>query len=426
MWGAFLEDIEYFDSQYFNLKPDEVVQIDPLIRQWLEVSAIALNDAGYDRDMLRGRRVGVYAGARTGPFAYHAAKYGVTTGLAGTAQNFISNYLAHVYDLRGPNMVVDTACSSALTAVHLAAQSIKSGESDIAVAGGVDVLLDSTPFLTLGAAKVLSPDGRCKTFDESANGIALGEGCGVVVLKRLRAAIDDGNKIYAVIEGSAINNDGNTMGITTPNPDAQKQLLELAIADAKVDAATISYVETHGTGTQIGDPLELKALSATLGSREQSAPRCGVGSVKSNIGHLLSAAGAASLIKVLLSITNKELPPTLHCKKPNPRFNFSDSGLYVVQAHQPWLEDDQVLRAGISSFGLGGCNAHIIVSNAGIPAQCIGTMEPRKPQIKFNKSRYWIHNVIEEGTNNLYNANAGLKEKNNEYEEELVDFFDFH
>ncbi|CAH9067129.1 Polyketide synthase PksJ [Pseudoalteromonas sp. CIP111854] len=426
MWGAFMDDIEYFDAQYFNLKSEDVVQIDPLIRQWLEVSAVALNDAGYDREKLRGRRVGVYAGARTGPFAYHAAQYGVTTGLAGTAQNFISNYLAHVYDLRGPNMVVDTACSSALTAVHLAVQSIKSGESEIAVAGGVDVLLDSTPFLTLGAAKVLSPDGRCKTFDESANGIALGEGCGVVILKRLSRAIDDGNKIYAVIEGSAINNDGNTMGITTPNPDAQKQLLELAIADADVDASTISYVETHGTGTQIGDPLELKALNATLGIREKTAPRCGVGSVKSNIGHLLSAAGAASLIKVLLSITNKELPPTLHCKKPNPRFNFSDSGLYVVQAHQPWLDDSHVLRAGISSFGLGGCNAHLIVSNAGIPNRCTGTMEPRKPKIKFNKSRYWIHNVIDEGTKNLYNANAELKEKNNEYEEELVDFFDFH
>ncbi len=228
-------------------------------------------------------------------------------------------------------MVVDAACASSLTAIHLAVRSIQSGEAEMALAGGVEILLDESMYLDLSAAKILSPEGRCRTFDSSANGIGLGEGCGVLVLKSLQSAIADGDKIYGVIDGTAVNNDGNTMGVTTPNPEAQRELIEAAIKDGNVHPDTITYVEAHGTGTLIGDPIELKALTQVFGNYTSNKQFCGVGSVKTNLGHLLSAAGAASIIKVLLSMTAGELPPTLNCDQPNPRFNFNDSPFYLVR-----------------------------------------------------------------------------------------------
>lgn len=387
-WGGFLPQIEYFDPGFFSIPAMLAPQIDPLERQWLEVSTEALADAGYDRKAMWGRKVGVFAGSRVSNFASkldHLEK----DIIVGVGQNFIAAHLAHIFNFKGPNMVVDTACASSLTAVHLAVQSIRCGESEIALAGGVDILLDERPYLTLSAAQVLSPDGRCKTFDESANGIGLGEGCGVLVLKPLHQAIADGNKIYGVIDGSAINNDGNTMGITTPNPEAQRELIETAIADANIDPSTISYIETHGTGTLIGDPLELKGLSAVFKTHTHHRQFCGVGSVKTNIGHLLSAAGAASLIKVLLALSQRELPPTLNCKTPNPRFKFQESPLYIVDKLQCWQPQRSVLRAGISAFGLGGNNAHIIVSNEGVPENLRAGFEARGPTVVFNRGYYW-------------------------------------
>jgi len=289
--------------------------------------------------------------------------------------------LAHIYNFKGPNLVVDAACASALTAIHLAVQSIKNGESEMALAGGVEILLDETPYVVLSTAQVLSPDGRCKTFDASANGIGLGEGCGALLLKPLHQAILDDDKIYGVIDGSAVNNDGHTMGITTPNPDAQRELVEAAIATAKIDPATISYVETHGTGTLIGDPIELNGLTKVFTASTARLQFCGVGSVKSNIGHLLSAAGAASIIKVLLAMVHRQLPPTLHCDHPNPRFNFAQSALYPVTSVIEWRGIGDVRRAGVSSFGLGGNNAHIILSDAGIPASLRATLVPRETEL---------------------------------------------
>ncbi|SFM59219.1 polyketide synthase PksJ [Chitinophaga sp. YR627] len=387
-WGAFLPEIEAFDPAVFNIAPALAPYIDPIQRQWLEVSTAAIADAGYEKDALWGKQIGVFAGARAGNFAY---KYNspVKDRIVGTGQNFITAHLAHIYNFKGPNIVVDTACSSTLTAVHLAVKSILSGESEMALAGGVDILLDEGVFIGLSDAGVLSKEGRCRTFDADADGIGLGEGCGVLVLKPLDAAIRDNNKIYGVIDGSAINNDGNTMGVTTPNPEAQRSLIAAAMENAGVLPSSVSYVETHGTGTLIGDPIELKALTQLFAQYTDRKQYCGVGSVKSNIGHLLSAAGAASIVKVLLSIVHAQLPPTLHCDHPNPRFSFDASPFYPVRELQAWNTSDGIRRAGISSFGLGGNNAHLIISNEGVPASHIATLQPRLNPIQFNRKRYW-------------------------------------
>lgn len=386
--GAFLDDIEQFDPGYFQIPEDLARFIDPLQRQWLEVSAEALADAGYGKKDLWGRNVGVYAGARTANFSYQYPD-NCKDRIVGVGQNFIAAHLAHLYNFKGPNMVVDTACSSALTAVHLAVRAIQSGEAEMALAGGVEILLDGEAFIRLGDAGVLSPDGKCKPFAADADGIGLGEGCGIIVLKPLDQAIRDGNKIYGIIDGSALNNDGRTMGVTTPNPEAQQALIEKAIDDAKVSPRTIGYVEAHGTGTLIGDPIELRALSRVFAPYADGQQYCGVGSVKSNVGHLLSASGAAGLIKALLAVSQGRLPASLHCERPNPRFGFADSPLYLVQKTCLWDGVQGVRRAGISSFGLGGNNAHVLVSDEGIPAANRATLEPRGQAIKFNRTRLW-------------------------------------
>lgn len=388
-WGAFLDGIEDFDPEYFQIPADLAPYIDPLQRQWLEVSVEAMADAGYRKSDLWAKRVGVFAGARIAGFANKIFPP-VRETIVGTGQNFITTHLAHICNFKGPNLVVDTACSSSLTAVHLAAQSLLRGESELALAGGVEILLDESFYLILSAAKILSPDGRCKTFAGDADGIGLGEGCGVLVLKSLAKAVKDGDKIYGVIDGTAINNDGNTMGVTTPNPAAQEELIEAAAAEAGINPASITYVEAHGTGTLIGDPLELRGLTRVLAKHTKKRQFCGVGSVKSNLGHLLSASGAASMIKVLLAIAHQTLPPTLHCDNPNPRFNFQESPFYPVQELRSWQGENGLLRAGISAFGLGGNNAHIIVSNEGVPQELRASIQSRLSEpVVFNKSRYW-------------------------------------
>lgn len=401
-WGGFLTGIEYFDPEFFGISDELAPFIDPLERQWLEVSAEALADAGYNKADLWGHQVGVFVGARTGNFASkleHLRK----DAIVGIGQNFIAAHLAQIYNFTGPNLVVDTACASSLTAIHLAVQSLQSGESEIALAGGVDILLDASCYLLLSEARVLSPDGRCKAFDAGANGIGIGEGCGVLVLKLLRNAIRDGNKVFGVIDGSAINNDGNTMGITTPNPLRQQSLIEDAIRAARIDPKTVTYIETHGTGTMIGDPIELRSLSRVFDKDRQNPNGIRIGSVKSNFGHLLSASGAASIIKVLLSITHEQLPPTVNCNNPNPRFNFAESGIRPVQHLQAWRSTDRILRAGVSSFGFGGHNAHIIVSNEGVPPSHVATCRPVKDAVRYSRKRCWPDAVRSEGN--------GLSEK---------------
>ncbi|MBT5414022.1 MAG: SDR family NAD(P)-dependent oxidoreductase, partial [Rhodospirillaceae bacterium] len=393
-WGGFIEGVALFDPGYFGIPEEDAASLDPLVRKALEVSVQCLRHGGYRDEDLKGTRTGVFLGARMGDYGRRAATRR-KRALTGSAQNFIAAQVAHCLDLHGANLVVDTACSSSLTAVHLACRSLLDGESDYALAGGVDLLLDETPYLGLSAGQALSPRGRCRTFDAGADGFVPGEGAGVVLLRRLDEALASGDRVLAVIEGGAVNNDGRTMGLTTPNPEAQEAVIRAALARADAEPESVTYVEAHGTGTLIGDPIELKALGRALGDTGGDTAkdtgeigRCGVGSVKTNIGHLLSAAGIASLIKVVLMVERGILAPTLHCATPNPRFAFGRSALRPVTEAEPWMPRGGVRRAGVSSFGFGGTNVHLVVSDAGID-RAAAARQALQPQV-FDRKPYWI------------------------------------
>jgi acyl transferase domain-containing protein len=293
---------------------------------------------------------------------------------------------------------VDSACSSSLLSLHLACQSIRSGESEMAIAGGVDLLLDERPHLVFSASKAMSPDGKCHTFDEEANGIVPGEGCGAVLLKPLAKALADGDRIYTVIEASATNNDGRTMGVTTPSMQAQEEVIAEAIRRSGINPETIGYVETHGTGTMIGDPIELKALTSVYKRYTGATGFCGVGSVKTNIGHCLSAAGIASFIKAALCIHHKMLVPTLNCSRPNPRFDFGHSPFYPVLEAAAWDSHGEARRAAVSSFGFGGTNVHMIIGECGEDALSGYTRRRYPlPAPLYNRQQAWVNRGKEEG-----------------------------
>jgi acyl transferase domain-containing protein len=383
-WGGFIDDIEFFDPNYFNIREADAAHFDPLVRQSLEVGVEAIAAAGYTAQELRGRKVGVYIGARVSNFADRVTvpdKHSIV----GLGQNFIAAHLSHLFDLRGPNLVIDSACSSSLVSVHQACVSLRTGDTDLALAGGVDLLLDEKPYLMLSESRALSPDGRCCTFDRHANGFVPGEGAGTVVLKRLADALADGDHVLAVLEGSAVNNDGHTMGITTPNPEAQSAVVGDALRRAGATADSVTLLEAHGTGTMIGDPIELQALTRVFRESTEARGFCGVGSVKTNIGHLASAAGIAGLIKVILCLQHRYQAPTLNCTEPNLRFDFGASPFTVLGEGRPWEPRYGVRRAGVSAFGFGGTNAHIVLREAPEHAP----HRPALPPPAFRRRRFW-------------------------------------
>ncbi|MDB4987077.1 MAG: sle, partial [Myxococcaceae bacterium] len=392
-WGGFLDDIESFDPEWFGMADQEARCLDPAIRLFLEGAEACLRDSGRQREDLRAERVGVFVGARLGDYRMRVDLAGIE-GALGRDQNFIAARLAHHLDLHGPNMVVDSACSSSLTAVHLACDSLRSGESDLAIAGGVDVLLDESVYLQFTAARALSRSGRCRTFDKGADGFVPGEGCGVFLLKRLDRALQDGDRIHAVIEGSAVNNDGRTMGLTTPNPEAQREVVAMALARARRGAREIGYLEAHGTATMIGDPIELRALTETFRKDTPDRGFCAIGSVKTNVGHLLSAAGAAGLAKVVLAVERGAIPPTLFCETPNPRFDLATSPFVINQEARPW-DAARPRLAGVSAFGLGGTNAHLVVSEPPVHAPRRAALAP--PQ--FRRRRLWLERPPTQSSN---------------------------
>jgi acyl transferase domain-containing protein/acyl carrier protein/NAD(P)-dependent dehydrogenase (short-subunit alcohol dehydrogenase family)/ubiquinone/menaquinone biosynthesis C-methylase UbiE len=387
-WGGFIDGIELFDPGYFGLSETVAPQVDPLIRQFLEVAVECFREAGYGPAELGRTRAGVFVGSRVSTYAQRVER-ALPDTVVGVGQNFIASHLSHLLDLRGPAVVVDSACSSSLVSLHLACQALRAGDCELALAGGVDLLLDEIPYLTLSEARALSPRGRCRTFDESADGFVPGEGAGAVLLKPLARALADSDRIFAVLEGSAVGNDGRTMGITTPNPEAQAEVIRAALERAGASADTVSYIEAHGTGTMIGDPIELRGLGRAFAPDSSDRQFCGVGSVKSNIGHLFSAAGIASFIKVCLSLFHQKLPPTLHCQRPNPRFAFDRSPFYPVTRLCDWAPRQGVRRAGISSFGFGGTNAHVVVREpAERPAGRAG--RPPLEPVRFDRRRFWL------------------------------------
>lgn len=363
-WGGFVDGVDLFDPEYFGVTDELAWQMDPLQRLLLEASVLATSDAGYRRDELAGKRVGVYAGSRSANY-FHRIPVADRHTIIGVGQNFIAARISDFFDWHAGNVVLDSACSSSLLSVHLACQALRAGEVDAALAGGVEVLLDELPFVTLAAAGVLSPHGRCATFSEDADGFVPGEGAALLLLKRLDDALADGDRVYAVLRGSAIGNDGHTMGITTPNMRAQIEVVTAALEAAGMSPDALSYLEAHGTGTMIGDPIELKGLATVLGDRSRGPEPCAVGSVKTNIGHLLSAAGIAGAVKTILAVHHAALPPSLHCDNLNPRFKFAGSPLRINRELRPWRPADGRPRAaGVSSFGFGGTNAHLVVEQA--------------------------------------------------------------
>jgi acyl transferase domain-containing protein/surfactin synthase thioesterase subunit/acyl carrier protein len=366
-WAGLLSHIDAFDPAFFGISPREAVQIDPQQRLALELAWEALENAYIVPRSLRDSRSGVFLGAMwmdylrvlsasAEPIAQHTA--------TGQDLSIVAARISYSLGLSGPSLVVNTACSSALVAVHLACQSLRRGESRLCLAGGINLLLAPESSIAMSKFGAMAPDGRCKAFDARANGYVRGEGGGIIVLKRRSDALADGDRILCLIHGSAVNNDGFSNGLTAPSPQAQASVLRDACIAARVEPSAIQYVEAHGTGTMLGDPIEAGALGAVLGADRQGKPPLRIGSVKTNIGHLEAAAGIAGLIKVVLSLQHQTLPQSLHFEQPNPHIPFDALGLRVQTQRMSWPSESGSRLAGVSAFGFGGTNCHVILGDA--------------------------------------------------------------
>lgn len=364
-WGGFLEEIDKFDPAFFRTSPREAQRMDPQQRILLEVVWEALEDAGQTRERLSGTQAGVFIGMMNTDYAHiQLRKHSLIDSQLGlgSSAGIAANRVSYFLDLQGPSLVVDTLCSSSLVAVHLACQSLWNGESaPLAIAGGVNLILLPVMSIFYTKAGLAAPDGRCKAFDARADGVVRGEGTGVVVLKPLSQAVADGDPVYCLIRGSAVNQEGRSNGLSAPSRWSQMAVLQEAYRRAELSPGLVQYVEAHGTGTALGDPIEAAALGAVLGIDRPAGSRCAVGSVKTNIGHLESAAGIAGLIKTALMIKHRELAPSLHFLEPSPHIPFADLSLRVQQVLEPWTTQTAPLLAGVSSFGLGGTNAHVVL-----------------------------------------------------------------
>lgn len=362
-WGGFINGIEEFDPESFGISPREAARMDPQQRMLLEVTWEALEDAGLPVTSLAGTNIGVFVGISTTDYAYAQIGrpvdgYTATGGAASISANRISYWLSST----GPSMAVDTACSSALVATHLACQSIWTHECELALAGGVNAILSPNAYVAFCAAHMLSPVGRCKAFDASADGFVRAEGAGVAVLKPLSKALEDGDPIYATIAATGVNQDGHTSGIALPNQLAQEALIRAVCERAGIRPEHVDYVEAHGTGTPVGDPIEARSLGHVLSGKRGPREHCAIGSVKTNIGHLESAAGIAGLIKAALVLKHRQIPPSLHFKEPNPNIPFEELKLRVPTELEPWPQTAHTATVGVNSFGFGGTNAHVLLT----------------------------------------------------------------
>jgi len=376
--GGFLGPVEDFDADFFGISPREATSLDPQQRLLLETSWEALEDACLPADRLFGSETGVFLGISTldnatnlrtfAPPEQIDAYYGTGNCMSGAAGR-----LSYHYGLKGPSIAVETACSSSLVAAHLACRSLQAGECGMALAAGVNLILNPGASIVFSRARMLSPDGRCKTFSDAADGYGRGEGCGVVLLKRLSDAVADGDRILALIRGSAVNQDGPSGGLTVPNGPSQQAVIRRALKSADVDPAEVDYVEAHGTGTALGDPIEVGALGAVFGESRPAGRPLILGTAKTNIGHLESAAGIAGLIKLALSLRHRQIPPTLHSRPPNRNIPWSELPLRVCTRLEPWPAEGEGRFAGVSSFGFAGTNAHLVLSEAPEP-------EPAPPE----------------------------------------------
>jgi acyl transferase domain-containing protein len=379
-WGGFVRDAALFDAGFFGISPREAEGMDPQQRMLLETSWEALEYAGIAPSSIAGTNTGVYVGISATDYGFLRMASSVDAWVGtGNAHSVAAGRLSYVLGLRGPSIAVDTACSSSLVSVHLASQALRARECDLALAAGVNLIATPTGTLTFCRARMMAPDGRCKTFDAAANGYVRGEGCGVVVLKRLSDALAGRDNILAVIRGSAVNQDGASGGLTVPNGPAQEEVIRRALAIAGVKPFEVGYVEAHGTGMSLGDPIEVRALANVLCRERNADEPLLIGSVKTNIGHLESAAGIASLIKVVLALRHREIPPHLHFQRPSPHIAWEESPIGVPAAKTEWTPHGPSGKriAGISSFSFCGTNAHLIVEEA--PDSQSGGAEPTGP-----------------------------------------------
>ncbi|NEQ82909.1 MAG: acyltransferase domain-containing protein, partial [Moorea sp. SIO2I5] len=393
-WGGLIEGVDQFDAELFDISPREATRTDPQQRILLELSWSCIEDAGYSPSQLSGKDVGVFIGACSyDSILLMNQNQDNVEGHSGTGTwtCMIPNRISSFFNLHGPSIPIDTACSSSLVAIHYGVKSLKESECEMALVGGISVLFTSTTYIQMSQLGMLSPTGQCRTFSSDADGYVRGEGAGVVLLKPLKKAIEDGDRIYCVIKGSAINHGGRARTLTSPNVYAQSQVLRSAYTNANIPPNTVSYIEAHGTGTPLGDPIEINALKRGfkqlhqqygLGRSEKSY--CGLGAVKSNIGHLEGAAGIAGVIKVLLAMKHKKLPTIVNFKELNPRINLKDSPFYIIDQTQEWKKlktesgEEIPRRAGVSSFGIGGVNAHIVLEEA--------PLEVRSQKSKFRSN----------------------------------------
>ena len=381
--GGILEDIELFDASFFGINHREAEMMDPQHRLFLECAWEALENAGYNSDFYDAR-IGVYAGhgltsyLLSNLYSNRQSIWALSGGqsLLGNEKDYLSTRVSYKLNLSGPSISVQTACSTSLVAVHLACQSLLNGECSMALAGGVTISVPQKAGYKYEEGGIMSPDGHCRTFDASAQGTAPGSGVGIVILKRLEDALADGDTIHAVIKGSAINNDGSRKaGYTAPSVEGQAAVIGEALHMAGVEASTIGYIEAHGTATVLGDPIEVAALTQAFRTGTEAKEFCAIGSVKSNIGHADTAAGVAGLIKTVLALKHKQIPPSLHFHEPNPTIDFANSPFYVNAKLNEWTTNGAPRRAGVSSFGIGGTNAHVIVEEAPHAAS-EGTVRP--------------------------------------------------
>lgn len=378
-WGGFMKDVDKFDPQFFHISPREAKLMDPQERLFLQCVYETMEDAGYTREHLGRKRdaelggsVGVYVGVMYEEYQLYGAQEqvrGRSLALTGNPSS-IANRVSYYFDFHGPSIALDTMCSSSLTAIHLACQSLQRGECEAAFAGGVNVSIHPNKYLMLGQNKFMSSKGRCESFGQGGDGYVPGEGVGAVLLKPLSKAVEDGDHIYGIIKGTAINHGGKTNGYSVPNPNAQADVIKKAFVEAKVDPRTVSYIEAHGTGTSLGDPIEITGLSKVFTQETDDKQFCAIGSAKSNIGHCESAAGIAGVTKVLLQMKYRQLAPSLHSNVLNPNIDFLNSPFKVQQELEEWKrpiisvngKDIELPRiAGVSSFGAGGVNAHILI-----------------------------------------------------------------
>ena len=365
--GSFLRDADQFDAEFFGVSPREAISMDPQHRLLMETSWEALENATIAPASLRGSQTGVFVGIGNSDYwrmAYRDEEQIDAYSALGNSYSVASGRLSYFLDVHGPSMAVDTACSASLVAVHLACRSLRSGECSLALAAGVNLILSPEANINFSKSRMLAPDGRCKTFDAAADGYVRAEGCGVVVLKTLSAAQADGNRILAVIRGSAVNQDGRSGGLTAPNGPAQEAVIRAALASAGVAPHEVSYLEAHGTGTSLGDPIEVRAASAVLCQDRPHTFPLAIGSIKTNIGHLEAAAGVAGLLKVVLALQKKAIPPHLHLKEKSPHIDWDNLPIVVPTKLTPWVPINGKRIAGLSSFGFSGTNAHLVLEEA--------------------------------------------------------------